>query len=156
MGFDEYAGSGSDGLVVAHTDKWQATQAEKIRKSVKACAYDDFPLGGSVENSIPGTARIAAYEWRPFIVRDAHYNGFTYNVYVEMKVESGGSVTAYLVDEDDNIIWTSGACTSTSWQEQVTTFTPTVGTKYYLHFQKADDTHDCWGFGHVTQAAETL
>lgn len=156
MSFDRFIAGGTDEAVVPGSTKWSAEAAEHFRVSVNANAYKVFDLGGSSEVSIPGTARIAAFERRPFIIRDDWYDGYVFNVFVEMQVQSGGSVTAFIVDETDTIIWTSGACTATSWQEQTTTFTPTVGVKYYLHFQKADDTHDCWGYGNVTATAKAL
>jgi len=155
-GFDRIIGQGVDEAIVAHVDEWRKPNIEKTRVSINACAFNDFDLGGSSENSIPGIVRIAAYERRPFIVRDDWYLGFVYNLFVEMMVESGGSVTAFLVDEDDTILWTSGPCTATTWQEQTTTFTPVVNVKHYLHFQKADDDHAAYGYGRITTSAKAL
>jgi SPP1 family predicted phage head-tail adaptor len=109
-----------------------------------------FPLGGSRQTSLIGTAYQDAIDYIDFEVTSGDYTGFAYTAEIDLlTTDAGTSITPKIVVAGGSDLVVGTPSTSTTWVRQSLAFTPVVGTRYRLQLLKGDDAANAYGIGFV-------
>lgn len=142
---------------VSAGDFGRESWADAVVSDLTQLGYAEYELGGSLENAIPTTSQVLAYEARPVKLRDARYiDNFVWTIAVRMKVDSGGSVIAEVKDDLGASVHIFTAHTSTSLIEQKFAFTPNPAREYWLYFTNSNDPIPAYGYGKIIRSIDTL